>query len=171
MGKNQTTRECPMLEGTHIKSSFMQDHSIFKPYIWRTDQMFPELWQMKAVPTALGSLLHAYCPLGQSLFLTPSNPLLIHLNAIPSAPVMRQQSTVLLLHSLWGDAGHQETSRHPPLLWAEQTKGSQMLLTYFALETLPHHHSPPSHHGCGNNSPSTKSEHMKREFKEIKITA
>jgi len=30
----------------------------------------PELWQLRAVPTALGSLQHAYHPLGQSLSLT-----------------------------------------------------------------------------------------------------
>jgi len=33
--------------------------------------MLPDLQQLRAVPTALGSLFHAHRPLGHSLFLTP----------------------------------------------------------------------------------------------------
>ena len=52
-------------------------------------QTFFELWQLTAVPIALGSLFHAHRPLVQALSLTPHMALLWH-NSIP----FKQQGSV-----------------------------------------------------------------------------
>jgi len=48
--------------------------------------MLCELWQLRAVPTALGRLFKAHHPLGQSLYLPPGPPL-AQLHAVPSGHV------------------------------------------------------------------------------------
>ena len=53
--------------------------------------MLCELWQLRAVPTALGRLFHAHHPLEQSLSLTPGSPL-AQLHAVRSGSVAVAQS-------------------------------------------------------------------------------
>ena len=77
-------------------------------------QMLLEILQLGAMHSALGSLLHAHCPLEQNVSLTPSCPFpdtqgtgnvlgdgTGWLNAVPSGPVaVTEQSSSLPLCSL-----------------------------------------------------------------------
>ena len=99
-----------------------------------TVQMFPELWQPGAVPTALWG----------RMFPSP----------LPDLP-LTQLHTVPLSRSCHHRAELGAASLHPmsscramrsplsPLLWAEQTQVPQLLLIPLALQTLHHLHSPP----------------------------
>lgn len=61
-----------------------------------------ELWQLGAMPTNLINLFYTCYPLVKDGFLTSN----LQLPAIPLGPVThREQSSVLLLCSLWGAAG------------------------------------------------------------------
>jgi len=56
----------------------------------------------------------------------------------------------------WGRATMRDlqATMRPPLLWATQTKGPQMLLTHLSLQTLPHLCSPPlDANSCTSFSP------------------
>lgn len=47
-----------------------------------------------------------------------------------------------------------QATMRPPLLWAKQTKGPQMLLTHLSLQTLPRLCSPPlDANSCTSFSP------------------
>ena len=79
---------------------------------------------------------------------TQPDPPLSQLHAIPSGPVAvprEQSSAPAPLPSVprEGAAGRHEASPQPALLWAEQTKGPQLLLTHLPLQTLHHLRSPP----------------------------
>jgi len=98
----------------------------------------PELWQLRTVTTALGSLFHAHHPLVNNLFLTPNmtSPDAAPCCSLGSCCCHREQSSALTLHS------HREELQLPwglplaPLLWTEPTKGLQLLPIYLALQTL-----------------------------------
>lgn len=76
---NHRMQEYPELEGTHTDngaqslapdSTTQNSNSEFESSV----QTVLELWQLKAVPTALDSLFHAHHNLGQNLSLTPTWP-------------------------------------------------------------------------------------------------
>jgi len=85
--------------------------------------MLLELWQLGA---ALGSLFHTHHPLvpSGSVAVTQSRA-----QRCPSAPCEELQPPPGLPSA--------------PLLWAEQTKGSQLFLIHVALQILPHLCGPP----------------------------
>ena len=68
-------------------------HPTFKLHDWeRCVQSLLELWQLRAVPTALGSLFHAHHALVQNLSLTPNLTLPWQLPAIPLGAVAVTES-------------------------------------------------------------------------------
>jgi len=106
---NNRSIEYPNLEGTH------KDHSVQTLLPHKTTQkpnpmsegivqMLLELWQLRAVPTALGSPFHAHRPLVQTLSLTPScpSPGTAPCHSLRSCLCHREQSSALPLHSQWG---------------------------------------------------------------------
>jgi len=93
-----------------------------------TVQMLLELWQLSTMTTALGSLFYAQCPLVQK----PTWP---SQDAAPCHSLMpchchQRVCSALPFHSLWGAVSCHEASPQPLLLWAEQTKGLQLLITF-----------------------------------------
>ena len=83
-----------------------------------------------AVPTALGSLFHAHCPLWQSLSLTPRTPP-TQLHAVPSGPVAVTQSRAQRCPLLpVRSCSRHQASPQPALLQAEQycSKGEKLVL-------------------------------------------
>lgn len=110
--------------------------------------MLLELQQLGAVPTALGSL--SQCPTTlwvQNLSLTPSLTLpcpssMPFPRVLSLSPESRAQR-LPLRSACEAAAGRHEASPQPALLWAEQTKGPQLLLIHLPLEALHHLCSSP----------------------------
>jgi len=95
---------------------------------------FLELWQLRAMFTAIGGLFHAHCPLMQNLPLTPTWPspdtALCHSLRPRHCPQRAE-------HPLRSCSRH-EASPQRPLLCAEQSQGCQLLLVCLALRGVRH---------------------------------
>jgi len=109
----------------------IQDHPKYKLYVWEHCSNAPSTLAFGAMPTALGSPFHAHHPRVQTLSLTPSYPSPDTAPSCSLGPCCSHR-----------ERSHHEASPQPPLLWAEQTKGPQLLLTQLALQIFPHLHSP-----------------------------
>ena len=81
------------------------------------------------MPTALWGIAFSSPPLDLPLTIAVSREQSSELSAAPPLPMR-----------CCGPP--REVSPQPPLLWAEQTKGPQLLLMFRAFQTRPHHHCP-----------------------------
>lgn len=116
--------------------------------------MLLELWQLKAVPTAIGCLLHAH----RTISWPPLDLLTLQPHAGLSGPVSvsREQSSALPPCSLWGAIGHHEAS--PLLGWINQgdlslsscTLPSRPYSIFIALPWLPSNSVTSLHCGTQN---------------------
>jgi len=134
------------LEGTH------KDHRVHRPAPHSTSQT--QTLCLRAVSKHfLSSSSSGLCPLpwaARSMSTTlwcrpfpspPAAPPLTQLHAVPSGPVaVTEQSSALPLRSSWQLPRSVPSA---PLLWAEQTKQLQLLLTHLPLQTFPNLYSSP----------------------------
>ena len=91
----------------------------------------PELWQLSALPTALGSPFHAHHPLVQTLSLTPScpSPDTALCRSLEPCRCHTEQSSALPLRSLCGAAA----TMRPPLSSSGQSTQRDLSCTSYTL--------------------------------------
>ena len=100
---NHRIIQCPKLEWTHKDQSPNPDttthHTNPNSMSGSGVPMLPELWQLGAMPTALGSCAMPTALWGKALSSPPPDPPVTKLYAIPSGSVavIREQSSVLPL--------------------------------------------------------------------------